>query len=338
VPLIDLPVDELRKYRSAAVEPADFDDFWAGTLAEARELPMAVTSTAVDTGLRLVDVSDVTFPGFGGHPVSAWLIRPKGASGPLPVVIGYQGYGGGRGLPHEHLAWPSAGYAHLFMDTRGQGSVWGSGGVTADPIGSGPAGPGLMTRGIGDPADHYYRRLFVDAVRAVDAVRDLPGIDSSRVAVDGTSQGGGMALAVAGLVPDLGAAMVNVPFLCDFRRATEIADSDPYAEIVRYLAVHRDMVDRAFRTLSYLDGVAFARRAAAPALFSVALMDPICPPSTVYAAYNGYGELATFPPATEIVEYPFNRHEGGDGHHFIRQVQWLTHLWGAAPTPRGNHG
>lgn len=327
MPLSDLPVDELRRYRSAAMEPADFDDFWAETLAEARENPMEVVAQQVEVGLRLVDVADLSFPGFGGHPVRAWLIRPAGVPEPLPVVIGYQGYGGGRGLPHEHLDWANAGYAHLFMDTRGQGSVWGSGGATADPVGSGPAGPGVMTRGIGDPAEHYYRRLFVDAVRAVDAARALPGIDPSRVAVTGTSQGGGMALAVAGLVPDLSAAMVNVPFLCDFRRATEIADSDPYGEIVRYLAVHRDQVDTVFRTLSYLDGVAFARRAVAPALFSVALMDPICPPSTVFAAYNAYGELADAPPPAEIVEYPFNGHEGGDGHHFTRQVRWLAERW-----------
>ena len=109
MPLNDLPVDELRRYRSAAAEPADFDDFWAETLAEARAVPMDVSPEPVDTGLRLVDVADLSFPGFGGHPVRAWLIRPAGASEPLPVVIGYLGYGGGRGLPHEHLAWANAG-------------------------------------------------------------------------------------------------------------------------------------------------------------------------------------------------------------------------------------
>lgn len=331
MPLNDLPVDELRAYRSTATEPDDFDEFWTATLTQAREHPMAVTAEPLETDLRLVEAADIAFPGFGGHPIRAWLIRPAHTPEPLPVVIGFQGYGGGRGLPHEHLVWANAGYAHLFVDTRGQGSVWGSGGATADPVGSGPAGPGMMTRGITDPAEHYYRRLFVDAVRAVDAVRTLPGIDPTRIAVTGTSQGGGMALAVAGLVPDLAAAMVNVPFLCDFRRASEIADSDPYEEIVRYLAVHRDQVDMVFRTLSYLDGVAFARRAHAPALFSVALMDPICPPSTVYAAYNGYGELAGHPQA-DIVEYPFNRHEGGDGHHLGRQLSWLADRWSDRPS------
>jgi len=75
-------------------------------------------------------------------------------------------------------------------------------------------------------------------------------------------------------------------------------------------------------TLSYFDGVNFARRATAPGLFSVALMDPICPPSTVYAAANHYAAAA------EVVEYAFNEHEGGQGIHWQRQAAWLAEQLG----------
>lgn len=326
MPLFDLPVEGLRRYRSTTPEPAGFDDFWAGTVEEARTHELGLQVERVDTHLRLVETYDVTFAGFGGHPVRAWLTRPAGATEELPAVVEYNGYGGGRGLPHERLAWANAGYAHLLMDTRGQGSGWGAGGQTPDPVGSGPAGPGVMTRGVEDPRDHYFRRLFTDGVRAVDAVRALPGVDASRVAVGGISQGGGIALAVAGLVPDLLAVMPDVPFLCHIRRAVEITDADPYGEVVRYLAVHRGTEERVLTTLDHLDGVAHARRATAPALFSVALMDPICPPSTVYAAYNAYGEHAADDarPVTEIIEYPFNQHEGGAAYQWERQAAWLS--------------
>lgn len=327
--MYDLPVDELRAYRPAPDEPADFDDFWATTLDETRAHDLAVRAEPVDTGLRLVDVYDVTFAGYGGHPVRAWFTRPAGSREDLPVVVEFQGYGGGRGFAHERLGWPTAGYAHLMMDTRGQAGTWGSGGATPDPVGSGPHTPGVMTMGIESPYEHYYRRLFSDGVRAVEAARALPGTDATRVALAGASQGGGIQLAVAGLVPDLLAVMPDVPFLCGYRRAVEVTDGFPYGEITQYLSVHRHMVDTAFRTLSYLDGVSFARRARAAALFSVALMDPICPPSTVYAAFNRYGERAAdagHPPAKEIVEYPFNQHEGGAAHQFERQLRWLADL------------
>ncbi len=318
MPRFDLPLTELQDYRPAVAEPDDFDDFWRNTLTQARAVRAMPEARPVPTALRTVDVWDVTFPGFAGDPVKAWYLRPGGRDDDLPVVVEYLGYGGGRGLPVDRLAWSAAGYGHLIMDTRGQGSVWGSGGDTPDPHGAGPAVPGFMTRGIESPVDHYYRRVFTDAVRAVDAVRTLPGADADRIIVTGGSQGGGISLAVSGLVPGLAAVMPDVPFLCHFERAVGLTDRDPYHEVVRYLAVHRGAEERVFRTLSYLDGVNFARRADAPALFSAALMDLTCPPSTVFAAYHAYAGAA------EIEVYPHNDHEGGQSYQLTRQAEWLA--------------
>ena len=316
----DLPLDQLREYRPAVAEPADFDEFWRATLDEARAIGGPVSVVPHDAGLSSIEVFDVTFPGYAGDPIKGWLLLPRGGDEPLPAVIEYNGYNGGRGFAHERLAWVTAGYAYFFMDTRGQGSLWGSGGETPDPHGSGPTVPGFMTRGIESAGDYYYRRVFTDAVRAVDAVRELPRVDADRVSVCGGSQGGGIAIAVAGLVDGLVAAMPEVPFLQHFERAVGLNDNDPYGELVRYLAVHRDSESTVFSTLSYFDGVNFAARATAPALFSVALMDPICPPSTVFATFNNWAA------ESEIEVYRYNEHEGGAGWHWRRQADWLSGL------------
>jgi cephalosporin-C deacetylase len=184
-----------------------------------------------------------------------------------------------------------------------------------------------MTRGITDPSVYYYRRVYADAVRAVDFLRTVDEVDAQAIAVTGRSQGGGLSLAVAALADGVRAVMPDVPFLCDFPRGTQIAMKNPYLEIVRYLAVHRDHDDAALATLAYFDGAVLARRASAPALFSVALMDEICPPSTVYAAYNAYGG------AKEIVTYPYNDHEGGEAFHQVRQAAWLAEAMGAPADP-----
>jgi cephalosporin-C deacetylase len=325
--LFDLPLDRLREYRPPVDEPADLDDFWAATVEEARRHAALVDVVPVDTGLITVRTWDVTFAGFDGHPVRAWYTRPGTAEDDdaLPAVVEYVGYGRGRGLPQERLTWASAGYAHLLMDTRGQGAQYGSGGSTPDPVGSGPAAPGFVTRGITDPATAYYRRLFTDGVRAVDAVRTLPGADPTRTVVVGNSQGGGVALAVAGLVPDLAAAMPSAPFLAHVGRALDLTDADPYGELVRYLAVHRDAEPAVRRTLSYLDVLHLARRARADLLLGVGLRDTICPPSTGFATFNRYGELAVDRvPHKEIAVYPFNHHEGGEAVHVERQLRWLA--------------
>jgi cephalosporin-C deacetylase len=306
---VSMGLTDLEKYLPERTEPADFAAFWEQTLAEARSVPAALETEPVDTGLTTLTVDDVTFPGFGGQPVKGWLVRPRDAEGPLPAVVSYVGYGGGRGLPLDHLLWASAGYVQLVMDTRGQGAGWSTGDTPDDGPGAGPAYPGSMTRGVLDPATYYYRRVYTDAVRAVDAVRTHPAVDPERVLVAGGSQGGGIALAVAGLVPDISGVLTDVPFLQHIRRATEITDAYPYKEVANFCKAHRDKIETVFRTLSYFDGLNFAARATAPALYSVALMDDTCPPDTVFASYNHY--LGP----KEISVYPYNGHEGGGGHH-----------------------
>jgi cephalosporin-C deacetylase len=314
----DMPLAEMRSYAPDLAVPADLDGFWSATLAATREHDLGVTFSPVDSGLTLIETFDVTYAGFGGSPIRAWLHLPAARSAPLPAVVEYVGYGGGRGLAHERILWAAAGYAHFVMDTRGQGSTW-SVGDTPDPgLDGTPAHPGFMTRGILDPSTYYYRRVFTDAVRAVEAVRTHESVDPARVAVTGGSQGGGISIAVAGLVDDLIAVAPDVPFMSDFPRSTTLQDNDPYAEIARYLKAHRDHVEQVFATLAYFDVAILGRRATAPALFSVGLMDETCPPSTVYAAYNHYGG------PKEIREYPFNDHEGGEGFHDVARMRWLA--------------
>jgi cephalosporin-C deacetylase len=321
--LVDWSLDKLREYRPERDEPADFADFWGGTLAAARERGFPARFEPFDAGLSTVEVFDVTLAGFDGQPVKGWFYLPRERAGRLPCVVQYIGYGGGRGLAHESLVWSAAGYAHLVMDTRGQGSNGGSVSDTADPDpAGGPSTPGFMTRGITDPATYYYRRVFTDAVRAVDAAREHPAVDPDRIVVAGGSQGGGITLAVAGLVGGLAGAMADVPFLCHYRRATEITDRDPYHEITRYCKTHRDQVDRVFETLSYFDGVNFAAHATAPALFSVGLMDDVCPPSTVYAAYNHWAAAQK-----DIRIWRYNAHEGGGGFQVEEQIRWAAKLF-----------
>jgi cephalosporin-C deacetylase len=123
VPLTDLGADELTHYRPESAAPDGFDAFWRRTLDEARAHGGAVRAQRVTDRFRLrtVEVDDVRFPGWNGEPVAAWLLRPRPAEGPLPVVVTYLGYSGGRGLPTEHLLWSAAGYAQLVVDSRGQG-------------------------------------------------------------------------------------------------------------------------------------------------------------------------------------------------------------------------
>ena len=107
MPRFDLSPPELESYRPDIREPEDFDAFWADTNSPGAAIGGDVV---VDPGATphspQIDVFDVTFPGFGGDPVKAWLWASARRAGPLPAVVEYIGYGGGRGLPHERLTGP----------------------------------------------------------------------------------------------------------------------------------------------------------------------------------------------------------------------------------------
>lgn len=325
--IFDLSLDQLQSYAPPRTEEPGFDAFWERTLVEARRYPLDATFEPIENGLVAQDCFDVDFRGFGGQSIKGWLILPKSRAGKLPCVVEFLGYTGGRGFSTDWLLWASMGYAHFVMDTRGQGAAVGwTHGDTPDLYGEGggPSIPGFMTQGILDPDHYFYRRVFTDAARAVEAARAHPAVDVQRICVTGGSQGGGITIAAAGLVPDVQAAMPDVPFLCHYRRATELVDSYPYQEIVRFCNVHRDKVDQVFRTLSYFDGMNLAARARGRALFSAGLMDTVCPPSTVFAAYNHWGGLEK-----EMRTYAYNGHEGGGGFHTQEKIRFLRELWGS---------
>lgn len=303
--------------------PEAFDDFWQRTLAAhvGRSGPRFVT---IESPLRSIVVEDVTFAGFGGHPVKGWMLTPA-AGDARGTVIQFLGNNTGRGLPEQWTLLPSAGYATFVMDNRGQTSP-ASVGDTPDPVGSGPQIIGRMTSGIGNPEDFYYRRLFTDAVCAVDAVRRHPPADTDGVVVAGGSQGGATALAVAGLCEGLAGVIVDVPLLCDIRRAVETAGEGPYLEILDLVRTRRGDEDAVFDVLSFFDGMHFASRARVPALFSVGLLDPVCPAGSVQAAFAAYGGAEK-----TLCTYPYDGHENGQWQHKRRHLEFLDHLTARDP-------
>lgn len=67
-------------------------------------------------------------------------------------------------------------------------------------------------------------------------------------------------------------------------------------------------------------------------MYSAAQMDDICPPSTVFASFNAYGSGARDSSGTEAAKdievYRFNNHEGGQEHHWIKQLLFLRQILG----------
>jgi cephalosporin-C deacetylase len=314
MPLYDLPLDQLRQYRTTTEEPAGLDDWWAERLKAARALAKPLQLTRHEPDLYgPLEVYDAEFSGADGDRIKAWYIKPPKAD---KIVVRFIGYGGGRGAPGEHVLLPSAGYGIFVMDTRGQGGRW-TYGATADTAGqgTGPENSQVMTRGVTTPESYYFTRLFTDAALAVDSALELSG--GAPVAVGGASQGGGLSLAAAAFHKEnVAVCQADVPFLCDIQRAVTLAPHAPYTEIPEFLAHNIGLVDATLNTLRYVDCALLARRITATTLVSVSLMDVICPPSTVFAAYN---EITA---GKDIAVHPFSGHDVPRA-HTERQLRHL---------------
>ena len=308
MPWYDMPLERLREYRTSTQEPDGLDDWWAKRLDQSRLQAQPATFTPYEPDVyHPFQVFDVEFSGAGGDPVRAWYIKPAG-QGSAPVVVKFIGYGGGRGVPSEHFLLPALGYRLFVMDSRGQGGQWTIGATPDGPRATGPENARVMTRGITSPEDYYYTRMFTDAALAVDVALELAGAGGT-VAVTGGSQGGGLALAAAALHRDaVSVCHADVPFLCDIQRAITLAPRPPYTEIPQFLSENVALIDTALNTLRYIDCALLARRITATTLVSVGLMDDICPPSTVFAAYN---EITA---DKDIIVYPYSGHDTPHAH------------------------
>ncbi len=297
----DLSLDALWKYSPPHTRQPDFDRFWQETLDAAVQQPLNPLLEPLESPYRNVNLFRASFSGWGGASIVGVYATPLG-DGPFPGVVLYHGYASRRPETFHLLGWILQGYAVLAIDIRGQsGESSDSGGY------SGGHALGLLTLGIGDPRDYYYRGVYIDAVRAVDVLADLPEVDAARIGLAGASQGGALTLAAAALVGSrVRAAVAEIPFLCNFERAATLVDTEPYSEIGRYCRQSGADSALVFRTLSYFDCMNLTDRISAATLVTCGLMDDICPPSTIFAAYNAisapkdifvapFGEHTTFP-------------------------------------------
>jgi cephalosporin-C deacetylase len=290
MPNVDMSLSQLRDYSPELTAEADFDSFWEEAKALSQKTPLdAKVRLVEDHPLKSVRIYDVVFQGSDGTPIHGWYVTPAGEhqAGSLPVLVKYHGYSGNRGYPNDLLQWASMGLAAFAIDVRGQG------GLTPDlavyPQG---ASPGWMTLGILEPASYYYKQVYLDCLRALDFVCSREEVDASRIVVYGGSQGGGLAIAAAGLDARPKLVLPVFPFLCHFRRSVEIHATGPYAEIKNWFRrfdpehLHEEQV---YRTLSYFDGMNLASRIKAKTLMAITLQDTTCPPSTCFAAFNHLG-------------------------------------------------
>lgn len=308
MPLLDMPLDELKRYQGRNPMPSDFDAYWDRALQEMRAVDGQVEIIESKFQTPQAQCYDLYFTGVRGARIHAKYLKPKTpSSAPHPAIIQFHGYSSNAGDWTDKLAYVSLGYSIIAMDVRGQGGKSEDvGGVKGNTL------RGHIIRGLDDHEDNLlFRHIYLDTAQLASIVMDLPEVDASRVGVFGWSQGGGLTLACAALEPRVKQLAPVYPFLSDYQRVWEMDQAErAYEELKMYFRLFDPQHEReaeAFLRLGYIDIQHLASRIQGEVLMGVGLMDPVCPPSTQFAAYN----KITAPKRLEI--FPDFAHEGLPG-------------------------
>ncbi|WP_074440058.1 acetylxylan esterase [[Bacillus] enclensis] len=313
----DFPLEQLREYKPELTgRPPDFQAFWAGEKVKMESLRPNVKAARREYPVQSVEVSDLLFESWNGTPLNGIFVKPAGAE-ECPVLVCFHGYTGSCGLAADYLKWTALGAAVYSFDVRGQGSS-----PDYARYENGSRITGWMLNGILDHENYYYTNAYRDVILQLQWTRSQEAlVTPSSFGVMGSSQGGGLALAAAGLGDGVDYMVSDWPFMTHFERAMDIALQGPYMEVVNYFKWNDPQgatTDKVKETLSYIDSLHFCDSITCPALMAVGLEDNVTPPSTVFAAFNHLGSVEK-----EIEVYPQFTHEM-NGFHEEKKLAFVA--------------
>jgi cephalosporin-C deacetylase len=268
---------EPEKIQPTVKEPSDFEAFWNEAIAEARKINLDPKITLMPERCTSdVNVYQISFQNDKyASRIYGILAIPK-KSGKYPAILRVPGAGIRPYAGDPRLA--SLGFITLEIGIHGIP-------VNLDPQVymdlNGGALAGYNAIRLNDKNSHYYKRVYVGCVRAVDFIFTLPEFDGTNVAVTGGSQGGALTIVTAGLDSRIKYAAGMYPALCDHTGyLNNRAGGWPH-----YFKSTEPKPGE-IETLGYYDVVNFARRIKVPGFYTWGYNDLTCPPTSMYSAYN----------------------------------------------------
>src|SRR5262245_26220971 len=289
--------------QDSLVSRKEIELFWRATLQRAAQEPLEAEVEPVKESLPYQKFR-VTYRSLGNIRIRAYLgipIRGEALDRKLPSIVTAPGYGGNQqGVMLDDC---QRGYAVLQVHPRSQGesaSLW-----SID-------GPDKLTWRLDQPDGYYYQGAYVDVIRGIDYLLSRTDIDAARVGAMGTSQGGGIVLAVGALDPRVKAVVAHVPFLCDMRRAAFL----PGALVKTLLERYGVLNARTLKTLDYFDPANLVEGLRVPVLLSAGGQDTVCPVETIRSVFD------RLPGIRSMVVYPALPHTSS-GDFYRMGWEWM---------------
>jgi cephalosporin-C deacetylase-like acetyl esterase len=281
------------KIKAAAVMPNDFDIFWSQMKAQLSCIPINAIFTSITSDSNKVDTFDVKMDCIGKN-VYGYYARPiKAKPKSCPAIITLHGAGVSSARKDLITYFANNGFIALEINANGVEN------------GKSPEYYAKLYEtvlknyrywGKENQYTSYFTGMFIRVLRGLEFLKSQPQWNGKVLVAYGASQGGAQSLAAAGLDSDVNFIFAGVPAMCDhggyINGWPKFVPREPDG------SYNKQILDASM----YNDGVNFARRAKAKAIFSVGFIDDTCRPTSVYAAYNNYkGEK-------QMLTAPLNAH------------------------------
>lgn len=264
-------------------EPEDFDSFWDQQKEEWRNLPQEIRLRSVTSPQKGILCWDLTIELEGEKPVSGYLAMPeKAAPGSLPALISLHGAGVRSSSLTSAANFAAKGFIALDMNAHGlpngRNDEFYRKKNESDLR-------GYRSEGVESRETWYFRTMYLRIVTATNYLCSRSEWNGRDLVLRGSSQGGGQALAGAGLDSRVSVVAASVPALCDLTGAPSVRKAG-WPGIANSTDDSFSRRTRILDTLAYFDGGLFARRIKAPVILSLGLADPVCPAVGIQAVRN----------------------------------------------------
>ncbi len=291
----------------------EFDAFWNGLDHELASVPLAVTLQRDSFYSQAEwDVLRMQYDSLEGYRLFAWVSVPNQAKGPgpsVPVVLRMPDYASVHDIIYTSLRHDAVVMNATYRGQRGSDEHLQA------------SYPGLLTEGIGAPGTYLMRRVFGDALRAVDALMGQSRVHVGRLALLGAGLGATLALAVAARRPAVGAVAADTPLALGQPAALEGDPGYPLAELADHLRLDPGDRKSVEDSCAPLDLLRVAPAVGCPVLLSLGRRDRgQCPMATGE-------ELARLLPRCDLRVYDGAGEGGGHEHGLVRSA-WLREQLG----------
>ena len=316
-----------RSYRGAATaafapekiqpyqtEPDDFDAFWKNELAELAKAPLEPQLTFLpEASNDKVNVYHVSFRTIGGLSwaklnarVFGILCEPK-TPGKYPAVLRVPGAGVRPYNGDKELAARGA----ITLEIGIHGIPVNLPQNVYDMLAAG-ALQGYQDFNSDNRETFYYHRVYLSCVRANDFLASREMWNGKDLVVMGGSQGGMLSIVTAALDPRVTGLAAIHPAGCDVVAPLHGRAGGwphPFYDWSTGGAAKERATEAKLRTWRYYDTVNFARRVKVPGYYTWGYNDDVCPPTSVYAAYNVIAAPKTAGLTLELA-HSYNQEQG----------------------------